>query len=143
MYRLFYTMIGIIVVLFQLSLFLYLQDIYEDVMISLIILGGLIILITSSNFRRFCPTPPTQEKLRLTATAAFATAVSYSTSIILVTMGIGNLEHMVKICVIGIFIPIICIFFKLGDSKWVSFFYLFLEKNFIFFIFSYNTLNYS
>jgi hypothetical protein len=93
------------------------QDLLSEVVKGMIFVIYFLIITLSSNLRRLCPTPPTHQNLRLMATAAFACSVSYSTSIMLVTMGIGSFENMLKICVIGIFVPIICIFFKLGDSK--------------------------
>ena len=143
MYRLFYTMIGIIIVSIQMTIFLHIQGLSPDVVNGLFFVIYILIITNSSNLKRFCPRPPNNQNLRLLATAAFATAVSYSTSIMLVSIGFGTFENMIKICVIGIFVPIICFFYKLGDSKWVSYFFINFEKNFIFWIFSYNTLNYS
>ena len=113
MYRLFYTMIGIIIVLFQLAIFLHLQNILYNMKVALIFIGYALIFIIASKFKRFFPTPPTHQYLRLFATGVFATSVSYSMSIVLITLGFGHFGYLWEICILGAFVPIIAFLFKL------------------------------
>jgi hypothetical protein len=110
-------MIGIIIVCIQITIFLHMQDLLSEVVKGMIFVIYFMIITLSSNLRRFCPTPPTHQNLRLIATAAFACSVSYSGAIMLVSIGFGTFENMIKTCIAGIFVPVICFFYKLGDSK--------------------------